>query len=51
VILAIERSRHGQSWFSGELVIYCLLVLLVLYAHRSNIRNDFFSSERMFPGK
>jgi glycerol-3-phosphate acyltransferase PlsY len=42
VILAIELSRHGQPWFSAELVIYCLLVLLVLYAHRSNIRNDFF---------
>jgi len=41
-IMAIERSRSGQSWFSPELCIYCLLVVMVLYAHRSNIRKEFF---------
>lgn len=46
-LMAIERSRSGQPWFSIELIIYCLLVLLVLYAHRSNIRKDFF---RTAPG-
>jgi glycerol-3-phosphate acyltransferase PlsY len=44
-IMAIERSRSGQPWFSAEFVIYCLLVLLVLYAHRSNIRKDFFHTD------
>ncbi len=43
VIMAIERSCHGQPWFSPELIIYCLLVVMVLYAHRSNIRKEFFS--------
>lgn len=41
VLLAIERSRNGQSWLSPEVGIYCLLVLLVLYAHRDNISKDF----------
>jgi DNA transformation protein len=44
-IMAIERSRSGLPWFSAGLVIYCLLVLLVLYAHRSNIRKDFFRTD------
>ena len=43
VIMAIEQSRHGRPWLSPELLIYCLLVVTVLYAHRSNIRKDFFS--------
>ena len=43
VIMAIEQSRNGRPWLSPELFIYCLLVVTVLYAHRSNIRKDFFS--------
>jgi glycerol-3-phosphate acyltransferase PlsY len=45
LIMAIGRIRSGQPWFSIELIIYCLLVLLVLYAHRSNIRKDFFRTD------
>jgi glycerol-3-phosphate acyltransferase PlsY len=41
-LMAFESGRRGQPWFSTGLVIYFLLVLLVLYAHRSNIRTDFF---------
>jgi glycerol-3-phosphate acyltransferase PlsY len=44
-IMAIGGSRSGLPWFSAGLVIYCLLVLLVLYAHRSNIRQDFFHTD------
>jgi glycerol-3-phosphate acyltransferase PlsY len=48
-IMAIERSRSGQYWLSAESGIYCLLVLLVLFAHRSNIRKDFFRSQTDAP--
>jgi acyl phosphate:glycerol-3-phosphate acyltransferase len=48
-IMAIEHSRGGQPWFSLESSIYCLLVITVLYAHRSNIRKEFFSSTTNTP--
>lgn len=48
-IMAIERSRSGQPWLSPESGIYCLLVVMVLYAHRSNIRKEFFSSDTNAP--
>jgi len=49
VIMALERSRNGQPWLSPELGIYCLLVVTVLYAHRSNIRKEFFNSNNNAP--
>lgn len=48
-ILAIEHRRLGQPWLSPEGVIYCLLVLLILYAHRDNIRTDFFGGGKHAP--
>ena len=48
-IMAIERSRNAQPWLSPELGIYCLLVVTVLYAHRSNIRKEFFNSNNNAP--
>lgn len=45
VIMAIGCARSGLPWLSTEFVIYCLIVIIVLYAHRSNIRKDFFSHD------
>lgn len=42
VIMAIGRTRSGLPWWSAELAIYCLIVIVVLHAHRSNISRDFF---------
>ncbi|MBK5274876.1 MAG: glycerol-3-phosphate acyltransferase [Desulfuromonadales bacterium] len=49
VIMAFQRICNGQPWWSHESGVYFLLVLLVLYAHRSNIRNDFFRSDTDAP--
>jgi glycerol-3-phosphate acyltransferase PlsY len=49
LIMVIERSRSGQPWLSPESGIYCLLVVMVLYAHRSNIRKEFFISNTDTP--
>jgi len=32
------------SFNAAELLLYCALVVMVLYAHRANIRKDFFGS-------
>jgi len=42
LVLAMIRLREGKPLISPEYVLYCLLVMMVLYAHRSNIR-AFFS--------
>ena len=44
LFLALERIRGRSALLSSETGIYCLLVLLLLYAHRSNIRKEFFGS-------
>lgn len=33
------RIYNGLNWFSVELLIYVVLIVIVLYAHRLNIRN------------
>lgn len=37
-VMVFDRFYSGASWFSAELVLYALLVVLSLYAHRNNIR-------------
>lgn len=41
VVMAIYRLRSGAPFFSAELVLYCLLVVMALHAHRNNIRAAF----------
>jgi len=48
VLMAFDRSRQGQPVAGRELAIYAALVLLILYAHRSNIR-DFLQSRHSPP--
>lgn len=43
LIVVLESLYQGTSPTSMETVLYYLLVAVVLYAHRSNIRRDFFS--------
>lgn len=40
-IMAYRHIQDGRPLLSADLALYCLLVLLVLYAHRSNIRQAF----------
>lgn len=42
VVMALTRLRGNQSLFSADVSLYVLLVVMILYAHRSNIRNEFF---------
>jgi len=44
LFLALEHIRGGAALLSPENGIYCLLVLLLLYAHRSNIQMEFFGN-------
>lgn len=44
-IMLIQRGRSGQPLLSPEFAIYCLLVFIILYAHRSNIRKEFFRAD------
>ncbi len=48
LLMAFDRSRQGQPLLGRELFIDLALVLLILYAHRSNIR-DFFQSRNSLP--
>ena len=41
-ITAIWRVRDGLTLLSADFILYILLVLLVLFGHRDNIRKDFF---------
>ena len=41
-LMAIGCAQSGLPWLSTEFALYCLTVITVLYAHRSNIRKDFF---------
>jgi glycerol-3-phosphate acyltransferase PlsY len=41
-IILIRRIRYGDPLLSGDFFLYCVLVAIVLYAHRSNIRKEFF---------
>ena len=43
LLLAFDHSRHGLPLVGRDVVIYVVLVLLILFAHRSNIR-DFFNN-------
>lgn len=51
VIMAIGYTRSGLPWLSNEFALYCLIVAIVLYAHRSNIRRDFFGHSRAAAGR
>ncbi len=42
IVMAVLRLRGNQSPVSADLLMYCLLVLMVLVAHQSNIRSEFF---------
>lgn len=44
LLLAMARLWEKMPLPIPELILYCLLVLLVLYAHRSNIRQEFSKS-------
>jgi len=44
LLLAIMRLWGGTPLLLPEFALYCLLVLLVLYAHRANIRQEFGKS-------
>lgn len=44
ILLAIIKLRDGMTLLLPEFALYALLVLLVLYAHRANIRLTFKSS-------
>lgn len=41
VIILVRRIRYGDPLLSGDFFLYCALVTIVLYAHRSNIRKEF----------
>jgi len=41
-ITAFWRLRDGTALLSADFILYLLLVLLVLFGHRDNIRRDFF---------
>lgn len=47
-LMAFDHHRHGYTWFGPELILYTVLVLLILYAHRSNIR-DFLHGRVRIP--
>lgn len=42
IIMAVLHLRGNQSLFLADFLMYCLLVLMVLGAHQSNIRSEFF---------
>lgn len=44
LLLVVVRLRGSASLPALELILYCLLVLLVLYAHRANIHQALKSS-------
>jgi glycerol-3-phosphate acyltransferase PlsY len=45
LIWAVKSIHNGASWITAEFSIYCLVVLVVLFGHRDNIRRDFFYSK------
>jgi glycerol-3-phosphate acyltransferase PlsY len=51
VIMAIGCARSGLPWWSAAFALYCLIAIIVLFAHRSNIRRDFFSHNRAATGR
>jgi acyl phosphate:glycerol-3-phosphate acyltransferase len=44
-IMAIWRMRGGVALLSADFILYLLLVALVLFGHRDNIRRDFFGGQ------
>jgi glycerol-3-phosphate acyltransferase PlsY len=42
LIMSVVRVRGNQSFSAADFLLYCLLVLMVLGAHRSNILDYFF---------
>lgn len=51
LIMVVERVQSRQPWLSPEFVLYCLIVTIVLFAHRSNIRRDLFGHGRTATGR
>lgn len=43
-VMILERLRGNQDLISADLALYALLVVMVLFAHRSNIRAEFFKN-------
>jgi glycerol-3-phosphate acyltransferase PlsY len=48
LLMALDLHRHDQPWLESGFIIYLILVILILYAHRSNIR-DYLQSKRELP--
>lgn len=44
VVMILDRLRANQALLSADLALYVLLVVMVLFAHRSNIRAEFFKN-------
>jgi len=44
-VIVIWRLRDGSGLLSADFVLYLLLVVLVLFGHRDNIRRDFFGRQ------
>ena len=42
LLVLLESLHEGTSPASLETGLYCLMVVVVLYAHRANIRKEFF---------
>lgn len=44
VVMILARLRNNQALIPADLALYALLVVMVLFAHRSNIRAEFFKN-------
>ncbi len=43
ILMAINHTRNNNNWATNEFLVYCLIVIIVLFGHRDNIRKDFLS--------
>ena len=43
IFMAITHARNGFNWNTSEFAIYCLIVIVILFGHRDNIRKYFLS--------
>lgn len=43
IFMAVNHTRNGLNWATTDFAIYGLIVIVVLFGHRDNIRKDFFS--------
>lgn len=48
LLMALDLHRRDQPWLESGFIIYLVLVMLILYAHRSNIR-EYLQSKRELP--